>query len=241
LQITPHINDLKGMDEVHWRLSGVLTIHFAIIKGDLSLVKTLLGKGSCFSKQTGYTEFNVAGRQFFRNKLNCMHVAAFYGQKDILEFVLGLNLPIDCRDGDGGTALHLAALNESDDCVKLLLSKGADAKIQDKYGDSTLHYAVDSKAFSIIEMLIETRTPIVANFKGDNPIDLAMEKEHDDIAELLRKYQTSRDEDNDHDLSSVDEIQEVVSSDLPFRFGSRKSHYTFEFNSLLTLDLSNAK
>jgi hypothetical protein len=65
-----------------------------------------------------------------------------------------------------------------------------------------------------------------------------MENKHDDMAELLRKYQASRDDASDNNLSSVDEIQEVVSLDLPFRFGSRKSPYTFEFNSLLTLDLS---
>ena len=77
------------MDKVHWILSGWLTIHFAIIKGDLSLVKTLLEKGSCLSKQTGNKEFNVAGRQFFRGRLNCMHVAALYGRKYILEYLHG--------------------------------------------------------------------------------------------------------------------------------------------------------
>jgi hypothetical protein len=72
-QIASHINDLREMDKVHWRLSGWLTIHFAITKGDLSLVKTLLEKGSRLSKQTGDPEFNVAGRQFFRGMLRlCM-------------------------------------------------------------------------------------------------------------------------------------------------------------------------
>jgi len=92
------------------------------------------------------------------------HVATLYGRKDILEYIVGASkLPIDCRDGYAGTALHLAALNGSDDCVKLLLSKGADAKIQDKCGDNALHFATDSKALSVIEMLIKARTPLVAN------------------------------------------------------------------------------
>jgi ankyrin repeat protein len=241
LRIAPHINDLKKMDKVHWSLSKWLTIHFAITKGDLSLVKSLLEKGSSLSKQTGYREFNVAGRQFYKGRLNCMHLAALYGWKDILEYILGAsNLPIDCREEGGCTALHLAALNGSDGCVKLLLSKGADAKIQDNCGNNALHYALGSKAPSVIEMLIEARTPIVANQTGDNPIDLAMKDTHGDITELLRKYQASRDDGDYDDLSSVDEIHEVVSSDLPFIFGSTKNQHTFEFNSPLTLDLSKA-
>jgi ankyrin repeat protein len=142
--------------------------------------------------------------------LNCMHLAALYGWKDILEYILGVpNLPIDCRDGDERVALHLAAFNGSDGCVKLLLSKGANAKIQDNCENNALHHAVDSKAPSVIEMLIEARTPIVANQKGDSPTDLALKNPHGDITELLRKYQVSRGDDGDHDLSSVDEIQEV--------------------------------
>jgi ankyrin repeat protein len=242
LQIIPHINNLGGMDKVHWMLSGWLTIHFAIIEGDLSLVKLLLEKGSCLSKQTGTKVFNVSGQQFCRDRLNCMHVAALYGRKDILEYVLGAsNLPINCRDGGGGTALHLAAFHGSDDCVKLLLSKGADAKLRDGRGDNALHYAVVSKALPIIEMLVEAGTPMIANHKGESPIDLAIGKGHNDIAELLGKYQASGEDDGDHDLSRVDEIQEVVSLDLPFRFGSKKNHYTFGFNSHLTLDLSKAQ
>jgi ankyrin repeat protein len=237
LKTTPHINDLKGMDKVHWRLSGWLTIHFAIIKGDLSLVNSLLEKGSYFEKETKDTEFNVAGRKFFRDRLNCMHVAALYGQKQILECILGVsNLPIDCRDGDGVTALHLAALHGSDDCVKLLLSKGADEKIQDSQGESVLHYAIKSKALSVIQMLIEARTPLVPDQKGDTPVGLAMGEKNHHIAELLRKYQTLKNDDRDNSLSNADEILEVDSLDLPFRFGSRSDHYDFEFNCLLGTD-----
>jgi ankyrin repeat protein len=241
LEVAPHINDLKKMDEVHWSLSGWLTIHFAIVKGDLNLVKGLLEKGSSLSKQTRDKEFKMADRQCFRGGLNCMHLAALYGWKHILEYILGAsNLPIDCQDGCGGTALHLAAFNGSDDCVKLLLSKGADAKIQDNGGNNALHHAVGSKVLGVIEMLIEARTPVVANQKGESPIDLAIKSSHGDITELLQKYQASRGDDGDHDLSSVDEIQEDFSLNLPFRFGSGKNQHTFEFNSPLTLDLSTA-
>lgn len=79
LKVTPHINNLKEMDGLHWGLSGWPTIHFAIINGDLNLVKALLEKGSCFWKRTKFAEFNVAGRQVFRTDLNCMHVAALHG------------------------------------------------------------------------------------------------------------------------------------------------------------------
>lgn len=170
-----------------------------------------------------------------------MHLAALYGWTDILEYILGApNLQIDCREEGGCAALHLAALNGSDGSVKLLLSKGADAKIQDNCGNNALHYALGSKTPSVIEMLIEARTPFVANQTGDNPIDLAMKDTHGDITELLRKYQASRGDGDYDDLSSVHEIHEVVSSDLPFRFGSTKNQHTFEFNSPLTLDLSKA-
>lgn len=147
-------------------------------------------------------------------------------------------MPIDIRDIRGGTALHLACLNGSADCVKVLLSKGADVKKQDNYGDNALHCAIDSKARCVVEMLIEARTPNIANQRGNFPIDLINGYEYEDIADLLRKYQDVTDEDSDHSLSSADEVQKAVSFNLPFRFGSRTNNHNFEFNSPLTLDLS---
>jgi hypothetical protein len=44
LKIEPHIDNLGMMDKVHLQLSGWRTIHFAISKGDLRLVRALRGK-----------------------------------------------------------------------------------------------------------------------------------------------------------------------------------------------------
>ena len=96
LVLTPYINDMRQMNEVHWESSRRWSIHFAVIKGDSSLVRALLARGSFLSSYTGDKYFIMDGRLFFRSKLSCVHVAALHGHIEILECILGAsNLPID--------------------------------------------------------------------------------------------------------------------------------------------------
>jgi ankyrin repeat protein len=189
--LTPYFDDIEMMDEVHWRLSGWMTIHFAIVRGNLDLVKILLERGSDFWEVT--KEWDVEGRQLLGSRLNCLHVAAQSGKTNILEYILRMtDIPVDCLDGDGGTALHLAAINRSEDCTRILLAEGADVRTQDHYGNSPLHYAVASKSIDVVRLLIEDGSPILVNLNFRTPTELAMQSGDDEMADLLRYYQAFR-------------------------------------------------
>jgi ankyrin repeat protein len=191
LTLTPYFNDIEIMDEVHWRLSGWLTIHFAIVRGDLELVKILLERGSDFWEVT--KEWDVESRQLLGSRLNCLHVAAQSGKTFILEYILQVtDIPVDCLDGDGGTALHLAAIHRYEDCTRVLLAEGADVRTQDHYGNSPLHYAVASKSYDVVRLLIDDGSPILVNLDFRTPTDLAIQSGDDEMADLLRNYQAFR-------------------------------------------------
>jgi hypothetical protein len=192
LQITPRIDDLKKMNEVHYSISGCRTVHFAIIGGDINLVKTLIERGASFSDQTGNVSFNVADRQFTGNGLNCMHIAALYGLTDILEHILDTStLPIDCLHGEGGTALQLATFSDSEDCINLLLSHGTRVK--------PLHEDEDIK-----DDCVKFDTSAVGLIEA---------------AELRDRHQTDKRDNYHRELLGAQKMQEVCASDLPFRSG----------------------
>lgn len=62
-----------------------------------------------------------------------LHVAAFTGTYDCIEWLLEIGAEADIQDGNGETALFKAAMTGSSDCVQLLLDKDANPTIQYVY------------------------------------------------------------------------------------------------------------
>jgi ankyrin repeat protein len=74
--------------------------------------------------------------------------------------------------------------------VRVLVEAGADVnskRVSDDY--SVLHWACFRGSREILQILIDAKAEVnVADSKGMTPLDMAIDKGHDDIAELLQSY-----------------------------------------------------
>ena len=79
------------------------------------------------------------------------------------------------------------------EAVKQHLDAGADVNAKGKYGRTPLHYAASRGLKKIIELLIaqgaDVNTKIeVGDYKGQTPLDGAIQWNRTEIADLLRKH-----------------------------------------------------
>jgi ankyrin repeat protein len=81
--------------------------------------------------------------------------AAEYGQTDLVESILELNLDVDLTDIDSKTALHLSSQNGHLEIVKSLIGNGADITKTDKMGHTPLHYASMGTNSMVLQYLLD--------------------------------------------------------------------------------------
>ncbi len=65
---------------------------------------------------------------------------AYYGGKDICEYLLAHGAKVNTQSDDGCSALMLAAQYWKSDIVAILLKAGADASLKDKKGQTAIDY-----------------------------------------------------------------------------------------------------
>jgi len=95
-----------------------------------------------FKKHGATLDLELPGPAGTRNKkYTLLHVAAFQGRAECLEWLLGEGLPIEARTISGQTPLSMAAARGYPDCVAVLLASGADAAAEDEEGRTPLDLA----------------------------------------------------------------------------------------------------
>ena len=95
--------------------------------------------------------------------------------------------------GCGEPSIHEAAGRGNIEAVKQHLDAGADVNAKGKYGRTPLHYAASRGLKKIIELLIargaDVNTKIeVGDYKGQTPLDGAIQWNRTETADLLRKH-----------------------------------------------------
>ena len=63
-----------------------------------------------------------------------LHAAAGYGQREVIELLLDMEMPIEVVDNSGCTPLHKAAWNPGPETAASLIARGAGRSVQDKHG-----------------------------------------------------------------------------------------------------------
>jgi ankyrin repeat protein len=149
-------------------------IHDAATKGDLEKVKALLKDNPKLVSSrdaTGETP---------------LILAAYYGHKDVVDFLLANKADVDTRDNKGVTALHSAAVNGFQDVAEALLAHSADINARDNHGMTPLHYAAFFGRKNVAELLLASKADINAkDDKGATPLHWAAFQGHKEVAELL--------------------------------------------------------
>jgi ankyrin repeat protein len=123
-------------------------------------------------------------------------LAAFSGNLDLVNKLLGEGVDVNVKDRDSCTALMWAAVSGKRDVAKLLLTKGADVNAKIKSiqlcpacGNTTaLHFATVNGNRDMVEFLLSNGADINAKSDvGATALPVAASNDKTDIAELLKK------------------------------------------------------
>ncbi len=115
----------------------------------------------------------------------------------LIEFGADVNTKIKGGEIAGRTPLHFAAVVGDVELIALLIEAGADvnARAQGKYfnGITPLHFAVERGVKDAVSLLIEKGADISAKTESANndlrktPLDIAIEREREELIGLLKK------------------------------------------------------
>ena len=100
---------------------------------------------------------------------------------------------VNAKDKRGRTPLLFAAIGGHKEIAEILIAKGADVSPKSpeyKAGITPLHEAAFHGHKEIVELLINKGADVNAkNVDGKTPLDYAIENNHTNIADLLRKHE----------------------------------------------------
>ncbi|KAK6932982.1 Ankyrin repeat [Dillenia turbinata] len=118
-----------------------------------------------------------------------LHVAADNGRTEEVARMVRDGRDLDVRDKEGRTPLHLAASKGHARCVRKLVEGGADKNARSIDGKTSLYRAAANGDRRIVELLIELGAdPSIATIdRGRCPLDIAREKGHNEVVEILER------------------------------------------------------
>uniref|UniRef100_UPI001AACA070 ankyrin repeat domain-containing protein n=1 Tax=Facilibium subflavum TaxID=2219058 RepID=UPI001AACA070 len=104
----------------------------AVGKGNIEEVKYYLSNGG---------NVNISNKN--REDTPLLHVAVFYGHREIVQLLIENGADVDITNSHGTTALHLASKKGNAEIVKLLLEAGADITAETIDGKDNIRTALD--------------------------------------------------------------------------------------------------
>jgi ankyrin repeat protein len=120
-----------------------------------------------------------------------LHLASFFGHAKVVELLLahGADVASRSRNSNGNTALHAALAANRRMIAGLLIGVGADVNAVDGQGWRPLHLAAANDNIHAAKALIAEGADIHAqNGAGQTALSLAQEKNHREMAALLRRH-----------------------------------------------------
>lgn len=120
-----------------------------------------------------------------------LHLASFFGHAKVVELLLahGADVTSRSRNSNGNTPLHAALAANRKIIAGLLIGVGADVNAVDAQGWRPLHLAAANDNIHAAKALIAEGADIQAqNGAGQTALSLAQEKNHREMAALLRRH-----------------------------------------------------
>ncbi len=124
-----------------------------------------------------------------------LHVAAFFGQKEIAEVLLanGADVHARSRNAMGNTPLHAAVAARKGEVVPVLLAHGADVNARQQGGFVPLHAAAQNGDVELASLLIAHGADVQARAENNqNALDFAMTKGHQAMVDVLDQHGASQ-------------------------------------------------
>lgn len=118
-----------------------------------------------------------------------LHIAAFFGDTDALDYLLSKGANPNVPDKVGNTALHLAAMAGEVDSINILVSAGADIDAVTFEGDLALHHAASEGNDEAVDALLKLGSSYAPNKEHVTPYMSAYLESHESTASLLQDHE----------------------------------------------------
>ncbi|ABZ77878.1 Ankyrin [Shewanella halifaxensis HAW-EB4] len=205
--------DQDGFDENGLDASGFTALIQAILDKDAAAVTNMIANGADINKGDWYknTPLNHAVQKSTLEIVSllleaganpnqagsygtkALYIASINGMLPKMQLLLTKGADVNDKDDEGESALMAAAGNSTAEVVALLLQAGADSNAHSDDGNTALIKAVIgnyNERTAIVELLLANNaaeTIHQINIHDSTAMDLALDREHQDIIELLKQ------------------------------------------------------
>lgn len=155
-----------------------ISIHEAAAIGDMETVEFLL------------KEHKVSISEHSFDGWTPLHLASFFGNYEMSKFLIEQGADVNARSLNKLTnmPIHAAVAGRKYPLVQLLLENKADPNVQQQDGWTPLHQSVSNFDIQMTELLLNNGANVRISLEnGRTPLDIAEEKEFEDILTLLKQ------------------------------------------------------
>ncbi|MFK4289479.1 ankyrin repeat domain-containing protein [Bacillus sp. RC250] len=159
-------------------MEQIISISQAVISGEKEKVVEIINTDPSFVNS------------FSEDGWTPLHLAAYFGQKEIASFLLehGTNIHIRAKNENENTPLQAAIANKQIELVSFLIEKGSDVNAVQSGGWTGLHEAALLGNEDIITLLLEHgANKTTKKNAGKTAFDIAVEKGHEHLLHHLQE------------------------------------------------------
>jgi uncharacterized protein len=161
------------------RRRGDLDVFEAAAANDATRLRVLLDRDPSLANAFSGDGFQPLG------------LAAFFGGKDAVEILIerGANVNTASRNEMKVTPLHSAVADEGQrETAELLIRAGADVNARQRHDWTPLHGAAHAGSLALVRLMLDRGAdPNIKNRDRKTALDIARERGHEQVAELLEE------------------------------------------------------